>query len=282
LKKGFEKWFKRVEKEKRKKNQTLFISLLSSRGPPSPLSFFPRGTLATRRPIFSSDPANPQPTSLPLPLPLFPSPTGGPHLSGVSPTSRRRLLLTWPPAAPPPRPPAPLRLPTERGIQCTPARRRAAPPPLPETAAPPAPPPFMAATTGARPHCLRASSPTPSRPYIRHPELPSTRTSPSLAPSSRTARSPPEPGAPPQAVGPDLLLRRVFLLSKLPGKVLVSSSFFWCSSRAIWWSGAHFRASSGELRRRRRPSMPPPPAVSAALYRTRITSAARSSMDGPD
>jgi hypothetical protein len=39
--------------------------------------------------------------------PLSHSPTGGPHLSGASPTSRRCLLLTWPPPARPQTSPAP-------------------------------------------------------------------------------------------------------------------------------------------------------------------------------
>jgi hypothetical protein len=45
---------------------------------------------------------------------------------------------------------------------------------------------------------------------------------------------------------PDLLLRRVFLLSKPLGKVPVSSYLFWYSPRVKWWLGGHLWLTSGQ------------------------------------
>jgi hypothetical protein len=56
-------------------------------------------------------------------------------------------------------------------------------------------------------------------------------------------------------------------LSKPLGKVLVSSSFFWCSSHAKWWPGGHLWLFSGELRR------PAPPWAAA---RRRLTASRHS------
>jgi hypothetical protein len=60
--------------------------------PPFSFPFLLMTRIAPRRPISLPSPRGT--TGPPYPFPLFRSPTGGPHLSGVSPTSRRCLLLT--------------------------------------------------------------------------------------------------------------------------------------------------------------------------------------------
>jgi hypothetical protein len=161
--------------------------------------------------------------------------------------------------------PAPLSLPPQVHLNC--AGAAASPPPLPETAAPPAPPPLMAATAGTRPH--RLGRPFPS---LLHPikAAPSSPASPAPPPRRLLAHAQAEPERrrPPEIRPPDLLLRRVFLLSKPPGKVLVSSSFFWSSSREVSCTGGSVSPSPAILRRPRRPApsrpVRPPPLAAAS------------------
>jgi hypothetical protein len=71
-----------------------------------------------------------------LTLSLSSSPTGGPHLSGLPPTSRRRLLLTWPPAARPPASPVPSPLPHRVAVSAPQPHSRRLTTTPPETPAP--------------------------------------------------------------------------------------------------------------------------------------------------
>jgi hypothetical protein len=146
--------------------------------------------------------------------------------------------------------PAPLRLPA---AFTPPSLHRLYPFPFPYP-----PPPHRAAING-RPPTL---PPPPSRPFsslltpIKGAPRPPLHPAPlsfSPHPPAQHHRS---TSRPPERRRPDLLLRRVSLLFEPLVKILVPSSFFWCSSLAKWCPGGHLGSS---------PASPPPPLPVACM-----------------
>jgi hypothetical protein len=167
----------------------------------------------------------------------------------------------------PHQPPAPLPLPTERGIQCVATHSCRLH--LPTHRDHPTRASTMA-INGRLPtdlaHRLTAPPPLPPPPYKRPSSLPlpAPPPRPLLARAAARDRSSAAAGAPPQAADVDLLSRRLSLLSEASGEFLLSSSCFWSISRRVWCLGGRFchpPAIPGEpaARRRRAPFGPRAP-----------------------